>query len=515
MLGVVIVDDEALVRVNLRSMIDWENEGYTILGEAENGKKGLELILHLRPDIVITDIKMPIMDGLEMISAAKAEYSKTRYISLSSYEEFGLLKSAMHLGVADYLLKLEFTPEVLLTTLGTQRQLLLTERSGAEPRDISPVDKVAKGLCDMLAGLPIDNEFVSMLTHAVPQIDPKRLRCVAVNLELSFSRRFDDRKVESAALGIIKDISKNYFEGVAFLAGEGLYLFVYTPGHENAIEEMGLVIVRMLRQYLNVPAVVGIGTITGDAQNVGQIMNDAILASDEVFYQGYGKVLHAPKDAPFVEIDSIEWAQELQKTLELQDTDRLSEIFNHLQNLLKKRTSRNDAYNLCFTTVSLSLAVLKKGKDNKIIFEENHYEVIRKADTQKGLREWLRSFETGLVEILNQITYEKTGDERIVIEAKRFITENCRSQINLNMVADHLFISAAYLSFVFKRTAGMSFVEYVTDVKMEEAKKLLLSGSYKIYEVSDMLGYEYSSYFSKLFFKSTGFTPKEFISYYS
>ena len=515
MLGVVIVDDEALVRVNLRSMIDWENEGYTILGEAENGEKGLELILHLRPDIVIADIKMPIMDGLEMISSAKAKYDGARYISLTSYEEFGLLKSAMHLGVADYLLKLELTPEVLLNTLEAQKQTLLSKHTAVESRDISPVDKVGKILCDVFAGIPADCELDSLLRLAVPQIDSNQLCAVAIRLALPTIKRFDSRNIESAALGIIKDIAKNYFEGVAFPAEEGLYLFVYSPKSESVIEEMCQVIIRMLRQYLNAFSAVGIGSATGNVHNIEQIMSNSILALEEVFYQGYGNVLHAPKDAQLIEVERTEWPQELRQAIELQNIKRLNSVFCYLHNLLKMRIHRNEAYNLCFTVASLSLSALKRDKVGKNSFDENLYDVIGETNTLEELREWLRSFEARLLDILNLMTNNKTGDERIVMEAKRFITENCRSQINLNMVAEHLFISASYLSNVFKRTSGVSFVEYVTDIKMEEAKALLLSGNYKVYEVSEMLGYEYSSYFSKLFFKTTGYSPKEFIVHYS
>ena len=110
MLGVVIIDDDAIVRMNLKSIIDWEKEGCQILGEAENGQTGRELILRDKPDIVITDIKMPVMDGLEMIRSVKKEYDRARYVALSSYEEFALLKTAMDYGVTDYILKLELSP---------------------------------------------------------------------------------------------------------------------------------------------------------------------------------------------------------------------------------------------------------------------------------------------------------------------------------------------------------------------------------------------------------------------
>ncbi|MCL2069235.1 MAG: response regulator, partial [Oscillospiraceae bacterium] len=475
MLGVVIVDDEALVRVDLRSIIDWENEGYTILGEAENGLKGLELILHLHPDIVITDIKMPIMDGLEMIRRAKSEYDGARYVALSSYEEFGLLKSAMNLGVSDYLLKLEFTPEVLLATLEKEKNALFREREGAGLRDISPASRASKELCRILAGMPADEDLPGILSHTEPGIDPGQLCCAAVRFSLPAFRRYDNRTIESAAHGIVKDIAKGYYDGIAFLAGDGLCMFVYTPRTASDAREMGNVIIGMLRQYLNIQSAVGLGTLCGSAANVGLVMNDAILAAQEVFYSGYGRVLHPPQPATENESADTEWMQTLRSALELQNTETLREIFTYLHSLLKKRIARSEAYNLCFTVALLSLSALKGDKDSKGIFAENIYDIIAETDTLEGLQEWMRSFESSLLEIAS-LACEKTGDERIVMAAKRFIAQNCRAHINLNMVAEHLSISAGYLSQVFKRTASISFVEYVTNAKIEEAKRLLLSG---------------------------------------
>lgn len=511
MLGVVIVDDEALVRVDLRSIIDWESEGCTILGEAENGQRGLEMILNIRPDIVITDIKMPVMGGLEMMRAAKAEYSGAQYICLSSYEEFALLKQAMHLGAADYLLKLELTSEALLSVLNTQKKIL-QQRSNTGTHDISYEAQASRALSDVLSGMPLSENLSDVLSLAAPAINTKKICAIAIKLALSDSVQLDNRKIEAATIGIIKDISKGYFDGITFCAKENLYLFIYTPKQKSSVAEMGRVIINVIHRYLNTQSAVGVGKSVGSFEDIKEIMESAITATEEAFYSGYGSVFHSLKPSQNIESGDSEWTFTLRQALELQDTDSLQNVFNYVDNLMKKRISRNEAHNLCFTVIFMSLSALKWNKKSKELYEENIYETIINMDTLEKLRLWMLSFESRLIGIISNISSEKTRDEHLVSAAMHFINQNCRSQINLTMVANHLFISPGYLSHVFKRTANISFVEYVTNAKIEEAKKLLLSSNYKIYEVSEMIGYEDSSYFSKLFQKITGLKPKEYIA---
>lgn len=128
MLGVVIIDDELLARVGVKSVLEWESAGYQILGEASNGAEGLKLILDKKPDIVITDIKMPVMDGLEMIKKSKEDKLNPKFIVLSSYDEFHLVKEAMKLGAVDYLIKLELDEQSLRETLEPVKQQILMEK---------------------------------------------------------------------------------------------------------------------------------------------------------------------------------------------------------------------------------------------------------------------------------------------------------------------------------------------------------------------------------------------------
>ena len=533
MLGVMIVDDDAIVRMNLKSLIDWEAQGFYILGEAENGEIGLELILREKPDIVITDIKMPVMDGLEMIHRARREYDEGRYIVLTSYEEFALLKTAMSYGVTEYLLKLELTPAQLIKSLENQREALLREKVQLPGREMSASGKAAQFLRKVLAGYDVSEELESLLEKAGPGIDTRRLSCAAIRFSpLNGKKSYgveDHRTLETAAQSIINDITKPYFRGITFLADSGLCLFVYSPREGGAkAREMCGVIIQMLRQNLNLAAAAGISSIEDSWENINRIMIDAVRATEEIFFRGYGIIVYSAELGIDVSDASssvvYDWAEPFRQALELRQADKVKAILQKIHAILtpprrnslsasspqSARLSRSGAFNLCFTVAGITLSVLKKEPGEKAPFDENLYETIGAIETLEGLRQWIKTFEAKVLNFFDSLP-EKSYEDHIVIAAKRYIAENCRRPISLNAAAKDLAISAGYLSSVFKRRTNTGFVEYVTKVKIDEAKNLLLTGKYKIYEVSDMVGYEDNGYFIKTFHKVTGMTPGEFI----
>jgi len=519
MLGVLIVDDEAIVRMNLKSMIDWEKEGFYILGEAENGKAGLELILREKPDIVITDIKMPVMDGLQMIREATREYDGGRYVVLSSYEEFALLRTAVSYGVTEYLLKLDLTQAVLKKTLETQREILLRENVRLPAREMSAAGKAARFLRRILAGYDATAELENLLDQAGPGIDPSGLSCIAfrfssLNKNNTFGEE-DFRTIEMAAQSIINDITKPYFRGISFLADSGLCLFVYNPREAAArAREMCGIVIQMLRQSLNLAAAAGISSIIDSWEQINSIMIDAIRATEEIFFRGFGIVVYSAElRAEFADTAApavYDWAESYRQALELRDAEKIKVFLQKINDVLLRRISRSEAFNLCFSLAGITLSVIKKKPDDASFFDQNLYETIGSIETLEELREWVKSFGARILDFFDSLP-KKSYEDHIVIAAKRYIAENCRRPISLNTAAKDLTISSGYLSSVFKRRTNTGFVEYVTRAKIDEAKKLLRSGQYKIYEVSDLIGYEDNGYFIKTFHKITGMTPKEFI----
>lgn len=156
MVKVLIVDDEAVVRIGLKSMIDWKTNGFDLVGEAPNGEKALELIESQQPDIVLTDIKMPAMDGLELISYPFAPELRPQFIVLSSYDDFQFVKGALKAGAKDYLLKLEMTPDKLLEVLRATSQSLETSREAHARLAVkSPHRTVRNSFFNLISGVAL------------------------------------------------------------------------------------------------------------------------------------------------------------------------------------------------------------------------------------------------------------------------------------------------------------------------------------------------------------------------
>jgi two-component system response regulator YesN len=543
MLGILIVDDDAVVRMNLKSIIEWEKEGFVITGEAENGKKGLELIRRDKPDIVITDVKMPVMDGLEMIRNVRAEHEDVRFIVLSSYEEFGLLKTAVNNGVTDYLLKLELTPQVLLRTLEGIKKSILYEDNTTRDLEISPYSKLAKMLRMVLTGYYTEEELEHTLKMVNQDIKTESLSCIAVRFSLSgkgasFGAE-DWRTLEIAVHSVIHNITKQFYPGISFLEDTGVCLFVYSPaGGCGRVREMGNIIIATLRQYFNLESSVGVASLTGGINDIHRIMIDAIQATEEVFFKGFGTVIFSsgvsggatPGETEASGTGVYNWTETFRQALELHRKEDLEGIFKTLKGILAPQRrplvrknsesgdspprasgiSRSEAFNLCFSLVNTTLSVLRDNKADLGFFNENLYEAIGRIETLRGLWEWMKSFEAAVMGWLDSI-YAKSHDDFLIDSVKRYVAENFHRPVSLDKAAKHLAISSGYLSSLFKRCTGFCFVDYVTRVKISEAEKLLLSRRYRVGEIAGMVGYEDAGYFSKIFHKMTGFAPKEYM----
>jgi two-component system response regulator YesN len=283
------------------------------------------------------------------------------------------------------------------------------------------------------------------------------------------------------------------------------------------------VIIEMLRQYLNLASFAGISSLKSAWKDSAQLMIDAVRATEEIFFRGYGIIVYSSEletETPALFSPAVyDWEEPYRQALELREIEKIKSVFKTIQDILlsgrKKevsfhRISRAEAFNLCFTIAGVTLSTLKKQSSQPFAFDENLYETIGIIETLEGLLEWTKLFEEKIIGFFDALP-EKSSEDQIVVAAKRYIAKNCRRSISLNSAAKDLSISAGYLSSVFKRQTNTGFVEYITMTKIDEAKKLLLSGQYKVYEVSDMIGYEDNGYFSKTFHKVTGMSPGEFM----
>lgn len=265
MLKVIIVDDEAVVRIGLKSMIDWQGAGFELVGEAENGEKALALIQNQKPDIVLTDIKMPGMNGLELISYPY-KHEKPIFIVLSSYDDFHYVKGALKAGAQDYLLKLEVTPELLLEIMNhAARQCGISmEPEKGKKTEGSLHDTMRNIFYDLISDVPLsEKRRETFLKPFGGPPEPEAFGCLI--LRVMDPNKFDSisdtelHMLNTSVINIVEEILNEYYKGYCIAGYHGSYYVVFVPengmsGWERPfaqIDELKLRITTLIAQYLN------------------------------------------------------------------------------------------------------------------------------------------------------------------------------------------------------------------------------------------------------------------------
>jgi two-component system response regulator YesN len=533
MLKVVIVDDEALVRLGLQSMLRWEELGYEIVGEATNGQQGLDLIMQSDPDIVITDIKMPVMDGLEMMRLAAEAGRNPRFIVLSGYDEFQLVKRAMKLGAEEYLIKLDLEPNTLAEALAAARVKALAQRDRAT--DEKQLTNAVGGNMHLLresffrqiisrpdrgeAELKGQAEYLGMKLRGM-------IVCAVIRINnMSVLDKYDDEEVHSFEASIrstVNEIVNDSFEGYTFAWNRGEFVAIFcAPSAENATAQMqkaghtGDRIVQVLNQYFNVSVSVGISDPFERYSQIAPAYFEACRAAQQCYYTGDQSVLFF-SDVPGscghpdpVDVSCLSDA--LAEAIELHDVQMIGKVFEALINLVNEPNfSRKQAYDVCFQ-IAYSISGspgLADAQFQEILGGRSLHETILGLGTLAQIVNWLIGLEQRLCRLVAR--EDEQGNRRLIAKAKKYILDHYMERVSLEQVASAINISPGYLSTIFRQSTETCFTDYVTGVKIDQAKRLLRETDYKVYEVSEMLGYQNAYYFSKVFKKIVGMTPSEY-----
>jgi len=515
MFKLLIVDDEPLVQVGIKSMLPWSTMDIEVCGVAANGKAALDLIHQNKPDIIITDIKMPIMSGLELAKACRQEYedASPAFIVLTSYEDFNLAREALHQGVCDYLIKLELTPEVLKNAIEKIIKSLTAAKAPTEPVVSTPS-----------LGSFHDKFFISLLHNLFT--DRQQFELQSKELKLAF----DDEGYMCAYFEIVKeDANLNLFHSVFQMCQElfgkhqnchclllDLHHFAVIFTSNASVIDSIKNVTSTVHNYYNVNFLCGVGTLVGDP-----------LAISESFQYARDAFTNATAESPvvtFEEFQSISdhktsfnlsiFKDDLAKAYEEFDDSLLNSTLEEIIELFKAHPGHHiQAMDCASNILYMSISLIQNGEEVVSgIFADNPlgYRSLYTLNNMDQIISWLTSFNTNICQYF--IEHKKDSRKPIVTSIKRYIKDNVTEHLSLNEVAAVFGISPNYLSQLFKKYNETGFNEYVTQCKIDEARRLLISGSYKVYEVAEMLGFENAFYFSKVFKKVVGVPPTEFMS---
>jgi len=530
MINLLLADDEPLVQAGIKSMINWEEYDIHIVGTASNGAAAYEMIEKYSPEIVITDIKMPIMSGLELAKKCK-EAGKTLpvFIMLTSYEEFQFVKEALSYQVIDYLVKLELTPEVLIQTV-ERAVTKVRELTVSAPAPESSINKIyllreqfftrlvfnlfesEEQYASQASNLGLDFDYYSFVACYVEirsaklsAMDPEKQITLYTN-SLQMTNELISKYVPCHVLSL----DTRHFCILFFLNQE------QNADYRNVIQRALAQVSTMLFNYYSVTICACIGSLVTEPLQLASSYQDAKQIFSQISLE---KPILFFEDIPDSELlknvfNLSLFKEDIRKAYAEYDEKALYDIFTSIMELFENQTTHYvQALDAAGNILYLSLSLLNDGEQTvSQIFEGRRggYRSLYELTNVEQILEWLKELRDGLCESFS--TYNKDYKNHIVVNVKKYITEHIGEKLTLNKVAEVFNISPNYLSVLFSKYNDVGFTDYINQSKIETAKEMMAGGDYKIYEISDILGFESAFYFSRVFKKVTGISPRDYMN---
>lgn len=518
MYKVLIVDDEPIIRNGIKAFIDWEKEGLSAEADCANGEEALAAMEESSADILITDIKMPVMNGIQLMEKASERNPRIKMIMVSSYSDFEYVREGIKLGAVDYLLKPTLEPEELLSVLRKCTSMLEEERRRESERIVYQSDavyrerkrleqEIKRRIVREQTPPPADSRFPEWLKESVTY---------AYVLQDGTEEMKENQGLLHAQL-LQEELQESFYHfghiGTALPVAEG-GLFLLLPDNAGDAELKIRDWKRYVEEQMDISVSIGVVSIAG----VGSISEGYAVsrnACQQRFFDGLGGVYAVKRTE---NATGLEHGIESRHSMEpLHDRNVLIDRIRQgatASALLDQAVARWKSGGLTPGQVkqeacSLLSAAYHLYADAGFMLPER-LDLLRKTESLEHLVSSLaRQLEEIRKPVLPKLA-DKGYSGQLVAKALDYMAVHYKVDITLQDVADIVHVSKSYFSLLFKKQTGQNFIDYLIDLRIREAKRLLTGRESKIYEVAESAGFHDVKYFSKLFKKLTGLTPVEY-----
>ena len=525
-----LVDDEEEIREGIIRKIDWESLGYIVVGDAENGLEALEKAEHLHPDVVMTDIKMPFMDGLELGAQLQIMMPSTKLIIFSGFDDFEYAQKAIKLNVAEYVLKPINAAELTSTLQKMKSQL---DREFDEKRDVEALRR------NYMDSLPVMREqFLVGLIEG--RISESRLQAQAKRFNINLTTanwvvalvRADAAPRDDATLHgeeelipislkcTVDEIMGNYCNFTGFLYSDCVAMIAELDPQSGIVPLMTGMneVCKSAERVLGVRVMAGVGTPCSSLLEIRHSYTGAQNALDYNAALGAGKAIYIADVEPdtsvklqFDDHDEREIVNIIKMGSEEEISNKIDALFGRFETVLLPFSQ----YQIFLMQIMTSLLKVMQAYElgTQDIFGENfnYVNTITALHSPAEMKQWCTE---SCIKISMLIKRERVDSTKLLARnAKQYIAENYHStELSVENLCSFLHVSPAYFSTVFKRETGMSFVAYLTEVRLQEAVNLLNTTDDKTYVIADKVGYPEPNYFSYVFKKKFGVSPSKYRS---
>lgn len=527
---IMLVDDEEEVRKAIIRKMAWEELGFTVVGDAENGEDALEKLEQLEPDVVITDIRMPYMDGLTLTERIREKYPSVKILIFSGYDDFEYAKQAIKLNVTEYILK-PVNGEELAVILKRIRDSLDEEIE--QRRNIDALRE------NYLGSLPILRElFLNNLVQRTADAAVVEPRLKEYGIDILNARKWlaavihVDRveRVETQALsmhqelipisvrGLVEDCLKAYCRCAIFTSLEGITVIAAIDEGNTQTGFMNLLgdICKESRRLLEISITVGVGGSCDTLQDIAVSYQAAVDALGYRAIVGEGKTIYI-NDVEPVNRGKLQFQvkdeEELTAAVKFGSPETIERILRKLTACMEDAKVHARQYQLYMLAIANCLFRLMQQYDLDIdvMFDsKEQYEMILEGIcNRKEFAERMIPVACRMNEAMNRERDNTT--RRVIEEAKEYIREHYSDpELSVEMLCRYLHMSPAYFSTVFKKETGQSYVNYLTQLRLGKAVELLNETDDKTYMIAQKVGYQEQNYFSYVFKKKYGVSPTKY-----
>lgn len=505
---VLLVDDDTIVRITLRSLIDWGQYGYEIVADASNGAQALRYLKEHPVDLMITDMKMPIMDGLSLLHKLSDKNQMPCTVVLSSYDDFKMVRESFRMGACDYLLKSDINEEVLSALLAKLNQEYLVEEA-QESRE--PVRE--KVLVDMATGrTALDDSFFAMDYYLIQfEIDDFNQHVARFGADLS-------GELTEPFLEFARQIPRVAARCVLGSLSPSRYLMLYQVSDVGQSQENVVSTCRQLKNvwnnFMNLPVSAGISPMGHTAAEFMDCMEAAGRQLELHYIKGRGSICYPwePEQLTWerilrVETEDEKLIQGIQATDELVVEEEKQALFRRIQTM-----ELEEARKECLAVIFLVIRALRDVQQNvwSVVQEDvDYWEKLKRLLDSRSLEIWMNNYFRWILDYLSHASTSRQVD--LIIRAKRFIMDNYSNpELTLGSVAGYVGLNEKYFSTRFTKETGSTFSNFLTEIRIRKAKELMDKTDLKMYEISQQVGYNNVEHFTRVFKKMCQISPSAY-----
>lgn len=517
---VLLVDDEEEVIQVIMKKIDWEGLGFSVIGYANNGVKALEMVEEYQPDVVMTDIRMPYMDGMELAHRIREEFPGTKILIFTGFDEFEYAKEAVHLEVEEYILKPVNSVE-MTKVFGQMKAKLdqeISEKRNTEILQKYYMDSLpilqANFYTTLIEGRIHENELSKYLSDYQISFSGPYYCCLVIHtssgqipgdmnpllLAISVQRQAEER--------LKKRWNAKCF---SYLGNAVMIAQLKSRNEASELTDESDRFCKYAQRIIGAVVTVGVGQVCENILEMSQSYSSAREAVSYRAIYGASRAINIKEIAPQEKGEADAADDEIMalfKAIRMgSESDVTRSVDRYMEHLAFVEKSRQNYH---IAVIELAGALYRFSAGNDIVAGDirNLYGSLLDMEPEK-LRKWL--VETCLSFRENLISARSRSTKSYVLKGQEYVRDNyANAELSLDHMCDVLNVSNSYFSTIFKRETGTSFIGYLTDYRMEQAARLLLETNEKNYIIAKKVGYLDPNYFSYVFKRAFGVSPSKY-----